>query len=380
MYYRMRKAIRVLLVKGQEGYAERILHELKWGGFDPIFKHVDCQCDYLRHLTADLDVILADYDLPGFDGMTALDLLRDSGLNVPLILAVERSDEDLVTAAIAKGAADCVIRDRFGRLALAVTRVLEQKRLREQHRVLMEQLRQSQKMEILGMLASGVAHDLNNLLTVISGNCSCLLADLGARSPRRRYLEEIEKATECATALTHQLVAFSRRQPTRPKGLNLNSVIAEMAGMLHRLIRENIRLVTVPATDLKQVRIDPSQIAQVLMNLTINARDAMSDGGTLTITTQNVDLKEGELGPGAEIPVGDCVLLTVTDSGIGISETIMTQIFEPFFTTKPAPDRSGLGLAICHSIVKQSGGQIAVRSAVGRGTTFLIYLPCARES
>jgi len=238
-----------------------------------------------------------------------------------------------------------------------------------------EQLAQAQKMEAIGRLAGGIAHDFNNLLTAISGHVELLLEQLAHGDPLREDLVEIRAATTRAVDLTRQLLAFSRRQVLRPRIVQLSSIIEEMANLLRRLIGEDIRLVLDSDPQLGYVWADPGQLGQVLLNLVVNARDAMPEGGTLSIRAENTDTASG-LVPGEPEPgPGPFVVLTVADTGIGMSREVQEKIFEPFFTTKEPGKGTGLGLATVYGIVKQSGGHIAVESEPGQGTTFRIFLP-----
>ena len=245
-----------------------------------------------------------------------------------------------------------------------------------EHKQLEEQLRQSQKMEAVGKLAGGVAHDFNNLLTIITGYSQLLLDRIGQDSPLRGNLMEIKKAGDRASSLTQQLLAFSRRQVLKPKVLDLNSVVAGLEGMLQRLVGEDIHLVTALDPELGPVKADPGQIEQAIMNLVVNARDAMPQGGRLSIeTANNVErTKADSRGESLKEPA-TYAMLAVSDTGCGMDAQTQARIFEPFFTTKEVGKGTGLGLSTVYGIVEQSGGHIDVASELGRGTTFKIYLP-----
>jgi PAS domain S-box-containing protein len=247
-----------------------------------------------------------------------------------------------------------------------------------ERRALEQQLRQSQKMEAVGRLAGGIAHDFNNLLMVISGYSEFLLDRLGPDPALRSPAQEIASAAGRATSLTRQLLAFSRKQMLAPKILDLNGVVTENLKMLTRVIGEDIDLVMVPAEGLGAVRADAGQIEQVIMNLAVNARDAMPAGGKLTIETSNVSLDEEYARFHAPLRPGNYVMLAISDTGAGMDSETQSHIFEPFFTTK-GPKGTGLGLSTVYGIVKQSGGYIWVYSEAGKGTTFKIYLPRVAE-
>ena len=292
---------------------------------------------------------------------------RDPGRSVTLELEMLRQDGSTVWVEVKAS----LLRDDQGRPVglLGVTRDISLRRKLE------AQLQQAQKMEVVGRLAGGVAHDFNNLLTAILGYSEILLANLDVGDPTRQDAMEIKKAGERAALLTRQLLAFSRRQVLQPKSLQLNLVVENLAKMLKRLIGEDIGLEIISGPDLGRVLVDPGQIEQVILNLTVNAKDAMPQGGKLTIQTANVALDEAYTQDHAKVRPGQYVLLAVTDAGCGMDTATQSHIFEPFFTTKEKGKGTGLGLSMVYGIVHQSNGHIWVYSEPGQGSTFKIYLP-----
>ena len=278
-----------------------------------------------------------------------------------------RKDGSIVRTEVAA----TLLQNQQGRVSeiLGVTRDVTD-RLQVEARLL-----QAQKLESVGRLAGGVAHDFNNLLTVINGYCDMLMSELPTDEGSHELVAEIRAAGERAAALSGQLLVLSRKQVVQAKQVNLNDIISEVEKMLGRVIGEDIRLESVLSPSLGCVLADPGQLHQILMNLAVNARDAMPNGGTLLIETTNVDLAEGFAGPHAEVQAGRYVQLKVTDTGVGMTQEVLSHVFEPFFTTKKAGEGTGLGLATAYGIVKQCGGSIWVYSQPGQGTNFSIYLP-----
>ncbi|HEX9610644.1 MAG TPA: response regulator [Gemmatimonadales bacterium] len=498
--------LRVLLVEDRDADAELAVRELK---------RAELACETRRVQTAEAfrhelrafspDIVLADYTVPGFGGMAALEILRRDAPHIPLVVVTGSLDEETAAECIKAGAADYVLKTHLVRLGPAVrgalalsnsraekaqaeaalrtseqrfralvehswdaialfdahgavlygspattrllgydltefvgrnalelihpddrdgavarlteavahprTRVSVTARVRHkdgswrhlegvftnllddpsvgaivnnyrdatERRSLEEQVIRAQKMEAVGRLAGGVAHDFNNILTAITGYTDLLLADLPADDPRRLDVDEIHHAAQRAAALTQQLLAFSRRQVMQPRVVDLNALVLDVENLLRRLIGEDLMLAAALAPELGHVRGDPGQLQQVIMNLAVNARDAMPEGGRLTIETRDVELDEAYAALHRDVLPGRYVLLAVSDTGSGMSEETQSHLFEPFFTTKELGKGTGLGLATVYGIVKQSGGHVWAYSELGHGTTFKIYLPRVDE-
>lgn len=369
--------LRILILEDRLSDAELMLHELRHAGFVPEWRQVETEADYLAFLDSSLDIILADYTLPQFDAVRALELLRERNLDVPFIIVSGTIGEECAIAAIHQGATDYLLKDRLGRLGAAVQRAIGQRRLIIERKRLEAQLLQAQKIESVGRLAGGVAHDINNVLTAIIGYAELAIEASDPETPIYNDLEEILKVSRSATSIIRQLLAFSRQQMIEPRIFDLNGLIRDLGKLLMRLIGEDIELTLQLAPTLGLIKADPGQMEQVLVNLVVNARDAMPDGGKLMIETSDIALDQDYARQHIGVNVGCYVLLSVSDTGVGMSEAVMSHMFEPFFTTKGPGKGTGLGLATCYGIVKQSGGHIWVYSEPGHGTTIKIYLPHA---
>ena len=373
--------LRVLIVEDSVPDAELMLRALRGAGLEPVHERVD-RPEAMRQALQrqSWDVVLSDYSLPAFDAPAALALLQDCSPDVPFLVVSGSVGEDTAVALMKAGAADYVMKDRLARLAPAVTRAVEGARLRRDRRRLEQQLQEAQKLEAVGKLAGGVAHDFNNVLTAILGSAELLLLDSPPGAAPREELDIIRDAATRAQDLIRQLLAFSARQVLQPVALDLNHLVRNVGKMLRRLIGEDITLVSDLAPDLAAVRADAGQIEQVLVNLAVNARDAMPDGGRLAIKTFNTEITVGHAPLPNPLPAGRYVVLELSDSGVGMSAETQARIFEPFFTTKEQGKGTGLGLATVYGIVRQSGGHITVESAPGAGATFRLYLPRVDEA
>jgi len=333
------------------------------------------------------DLILSDFSMPSYDGRSALLMAKAACPEVPFIFFSGTLGEEAAVEALREGATDYVVKHRAVKLVPAIRRALqeawekaERKRAEEELRRTEEQLRQAQKLEGIGQLAGGIAHDFNNLLTVINGYGDMALKMLPSVHEVRPLVEQMKEAGKRAAALTQQILAFSRKQALAPIVFNVNVAVAKMDALLRRLIGERITLATAVDPALGQVKADQGQIEQVIMNLAVNARDAMPEGGTLRIETENVELTESFARMHMLAKPGPYVRLSVQDTGCGMDAKTQARMFEPFFTTKGPERGTGLGLSTVYGIVKQSGGAIVVQSAMGKGSTFSVFLPRVAQS
>jgi two-component system cell cycle sensor histidine kinase/response regulator CckA len=379
------KELRVLIVDDSENDAILLLRALRKAGYEPVFERVSTAPAMKAALAKQpWEIVISDYEMPQFGGLEALQTLKESGLDLPFILVSAVVSEETAVAAMKAGAHDYMMKRKLARLGPAIERELREAQTRVGRKAAEaalrqseEQLRHTQKMDAVGRLAASVAHDFNNILTAIMGHTSMMLKQLSPGDPLRKNAEPVEKCAQMAAALTRQLLAFSRKEPPARCVLQLNDAILNIEIMLRRLISGDIEFQTTIDPDAGYVNADPNQIEQVIMNLVVNARDAMPDGGKLTITTARARLGDSERRENSNSDVEDYVLLSISDTGTGMSDEVKTHLFEAFYTTKPAGKGTGLGLATCFGIVKQNNGHIEVQSEIGKGTTFKIYFPRA---
>ena len=371
----MKSPIYILHVEDNAKDAALINSTLKAGGITCETTRVQTRDDFVAALELGFDLILSDFTLPQFDGLSALKIAHTEQPDVPVIFVSGTLGEERAIEALKSGATDYVLKEGVSRLVPAVRRAMQEVDERAERRRLEAQFIEGQKMDVIGQLAGGVAHDFNNILAVIIGYCHLMRSDLSPDSPLLKYAEEIWHASERAAGLTRQLLVFSRKQTVQPVVLDLNEVVNDMDQLLRRLIDANIEMTLVPGKSIGCIHADSGYVGQVLMNLVVNARDAMPYGGKLTIATTDVRVDEKYAdAPMREFP-GDYVVLTVSDTGTGMTEEVKARLFQPLFTTKPSGKGTGLGLVTCLNIIHLSGGHIRFNSESGKGTTFEIYFP-----
>jgi two-component system cell cycle sensor histidine kinase/response regulator CckA len=372
----MKLPLRILHLEDDPNDVALVQSALEADGISCTATCVQNRADFVAALEhGGIDLVLSDFALPAFNGFSAIAIVRARWPDLPVILVSGSLGEELAVDSLKNGATDYVLKDRLFRLAPAVRRAMQEVEERFERRRLEAHFIEAQKMDVIGQLVSGVAHDFNNILAVIIGYSDLITTDLGPDSPLRRYIEEIRHASERAAGLTRQLLVFGRKQTVIPVVLDLNDVVKDLDKMLMRLIDANVEMTTVLGKKIGHVRADSGYIGQVLMNLVVNARDAMPNGGKLTIETNNVKLDENYARTHMGASPGDYVMLSVSDTGTGMTDEVKALLFEAFFTTKPLGKGTGLGLATCQTIVQQCCGHIDVHSEVGNGTTFKIYFP-----
>jgi two-component system, cell cycle sensor histidine kinase and response regulator CckA len=379
--------LRVLLLEDNRDHADLLARELK-RAYALTHRRLDSALQLRQALNGgEWDIILSDYSMPQFTAMDALRILKESKKDIPLVVISGTIGEETAVEILRGGADDYMLKGNLKRLFPVVDRCLREAAERRLRRSAEEALRksevqllQAQKMEAVGRLAGGVAHDFNNLLTAILGYTDLALRDLGPQGRCVAELTEVKKCGERAAALTSQLLAFSRRQVLQPRLMDLNVVVTEMNRMSRRLIGEDVELVMDLEPSLSKVLADPGQMEQVIMNLVVNARDAMPQGGKITLQTGRQELTAAAMEKFPEVRPGLYMRLTVRDTGEGMTDLVREKLFEPFFTTKGEGKGTGLGLAMVYGIVKQSGGHIEVESRLGHGAAFHVFLPPAGEN
>jgi two-component system cell cycle sensor histidine kinase/response regulator CckA len=391
----MQEMLHALFVEDSPEDVALVIRNLRLGGY-----HVESErVESATGLTAALDrqswdIIICDYTLPSFSGFEALRILRERDQNTPFIFVSGSLGEDAAVSALKQGAQDYLLKDKLKRLVPAVEREIRE--ARERTRVRAERARnesvlraseieakqleskflQAQKMEAVGHLAGGIAHDFNNLLMIMGCSADLLQKNRLDGSKVDKFSQQIRDAVDKAARLTSQLLAFSRQQILQPSVLDLNGIINDLVKMMSRLLGEDIEIELTLDPGLGRVEVDRGHTEQVIMNLAVNARDAMPDGGKLTVTTANIDMDADH--PDLQqmgLALGSYVMLSISDTGIGMSAETQSHMFEPFFTTKELGKGTGLGLSTVFGIVKQSNGAIWVQSAPGEGSAFHICLP-----
>src|ERR1700730_6437244 len=368
--------LRVLVVEDSEDDASLLLRELRRGGYDVSYERVDTAAAMSSALnTKEWDLVVSDHSMPNFSGSAALSLLRTKESELPFIFISGTMGEEAAVAALKDGAQDYLMKSNLTRLVPAVQRELREAGERRAHKLLERQVLQLQKFEAIGRLAGGIAHDFNNAIGAIMGWADLALQEAQPATRLHDRLQKICAQAKRTAGLTSQLLAFARQQVLQPRKIDLNGLIEEGTSLLRRVIGADVEVRLVPAANLRVTVADPVQIDQVLMNLCLNARDAMPKGGRLIVETQNADFDEEYCRRHTYVRPGSYVLLAVSDTGIGMDAATIERICEPFFTTKEVAKGTGLGLATVFGIVKQHGGFINVYSEPGKGTTFRVYLP-----
>ncbi len=340
--------------------------------FVEVVRHSDLESG-LAH--TDFDIALVDYHLQWTNGIWLLQTIKVRMPLLPVIMVTDTGSEEIATEGMKAGLSDYVLKRELHRLPLAIKESLAKTKLIAERKQLEEQVQQAQKMESLGQLVSGIAHDFNNILAGILGYTDQSLTKVDATHPVYEGLQHTRESTLRAAKMVRQLLAFSRHQVLEPTYVDLNILVTNLLNFIDKVIGEHIEVVFTPTTGIQTIYADTVQVEQVVMNLCINARDAMPNGGRLSITMQNETVNETHTKAHVTALMGTYVQLTVSDTGIGMDDQTREHIFEPFFTTKGVGKGTGLGLSTVHGIVGQHKGFIAVESTLGKGTSFHIYFP-----
>ena len=369
--------MRFLLVDDNPQDRELIKRAIKKIFSDVTYVEVIHQVAFEEALhSLDYQVVFTDYQLKWSTGLEVVKAIRKRSTSIPVIMVTDTGNEEIAAEAMKQGLNDYILKAHLYRLPLAINECLERVQLEKDRHDLQNQIMQAQKMESLGLLVSGIAHDFNNLLAAIVG-----FSDLGMRGTQQKaplfheYFEHIHHRAEQGTRMIRQLLAFARGTPLEPQYLNVNEQIEAHLDFLHSLLGTSIQLEFKADPHLKAVYADATQMEQILVNLCLNARDAMVMGGNLTLVTQQVEITQSPQSIHPYMIPGSYVLLQVKDTGIGMDENVQARLFEPFFTTKEVGQGTGLGLAVVYGIVKQHQGIINVQSQPGQGSTFSLYFP-----
>ncbi len=384
----MEKTLNILLIEDNQGDIQIIREMLIDAeasspiGMKYLLETETTLANGLKQLaTESFHVLLLDLSLPDSTGLETFHCVLEKHPEIPIIVLSGLVDEEVAIQAVGDGAQDYLVKGQVDSnlISRAMQYAVERKRIEEETARMQEQLLQSQKMEAIGTLAGGVAHDFNNLMTAIQGFTDVVMLKTDESNPIMRALKQIRNAAANAADLTRQMLLFSRKHPTKFTILDLNKVIDDLLTMLHRVIGEDIEISTSLEENLYTIRADRGTMEQLLMNLTLNARDAMPNGGKIFITTEKITVDENFCKQHPDCKSGQYVRLSVSDQGMGIQKDVLEHIFEPFFSTKGPGKGTGLGLSVCYGIVKQHEGMIEVNSQVNEGTTFEIYLPAQFE-
>jgi signal transduction histidine kinase len=363
------------MVEDSEDDAALLVLILRQAGHEINSERVDSATALAQALNKKWDIIISDHSMPHFSGIEALKMVRARDAEVPFIFVSATIGEEVATDSMRVGAQDYVMKTNLKRLVSAVERKLRDAEDRRERKRLEQHVHQLQRFEAIGRLAGGVAHDFNNIIGAIQG-----WAELGSEETQTgtrlhdRFVK-IREQSQRAAKLTFQLLAFGRKQILLPRRVNLNVLVQEEMNLLRRVIGADIDIQVVTSQDLKATLADPTQLEQVILNLCLNARDAMLGGGRLLLETQNVEIGAEFCRDYAYVLPGSYVLLSVSDTGVGMNPSTIEHIFEPFFTTKEIGKGTGLGLATVYGIVKQHGGYIFAKSEPEKGTSFRVYLP-----
>jgi two-component system, cell cycle sensor histidine kinase and response regulator CckA len=375
----MKSPLYILHLEDDPIDAELVQSALEIEGVACAINCVQTREDFVSALeVGGIDLIFSDFALAGFDGLSAAEIVRKRWSTIPFILVSGALGGELGFDSLTCGATDCIPKTDLSRLAPAVRRAMREVEERAERRQLEAQIIEAQKMEVISQLSSGVAHDFNNILAVIIGYSDLITLDLSSNSPLRKYAEEIRHASNRAAGLTRQLLVFSRKQLVKPKVIDPNDAVKDLDLLLRRLIDPKIKITITLGKQTGRVKADTGHLGQVLLNLVLNARDAMPQGGELTIETNNVTLDKNYATTHKGPISGNYVMLSVSDTGTGMTEEVKAHLFEAFFTTKSLG--TGLGLATSRTIIQQSGGHIDVDGELGKGTTFKIYLPRVQDT